>query len=121
MKILQSFFALFFFSLLPFTAMAEFEEGHEYRVLYNQPPVEKDAPLEVVEAEKLIPAMRKKAEQLLTAEQAARALKAIEAARLKTGGGFFVNRDGLIRTLLLFALAGGLWYWRRRKRKKAKR
>lgn len=49
MKKLQSFFALLFFSLLPFSAMAEFEEGHEYRVLYNQPPVEKDAPLEVVE------------------------------------------------------------------------
>lgn len=43
------------FSLLVFTAvysslaLAEFEEGHEYRVLYGQPPVEKDAPLEVVE------------------------------------------------------------------------
>jgi len=49
MKKLHSIGAFFLLAFLPFAAMAEFEEGHEYRVLYNQPPVEKDAALEVVE------------------------------------------------------------------------
>jgi thiol:disulfide interchange protein DsbA len=49
MKKLLSLGVLLLLTLFPFVAMAEFEEGHEYRVLYNQPPVEKDAPLEVVE------------------------------------------------------------------------
>ena len=49
MKKIHTIFAFFFIALLPLSAFAEFEEGHEYRVLYNQPPVEKGAPLEVVE------------------------------------------------------------------------
>jgi len=49
MKKIQVFGLFLLLALFPFLAQAEFEEGHEYRVLYNQPPVEKGAPLEVVE------------------------------------------------------------------------
>lgn len=49
MKKIQIFSLFLLLAFFPFMAMAEFEEGHEYRVLYNQPPVEKGAPLEVVE------------------------------------------------------------------------
>ena len=82
---------------------------HRIVVLTGHRGFRHETPLEVVEAERLIPAMRKKGEQLLTSEQAARALKGIEAGRLKTGGGFFVNRDALIRAFLLLVLAGGLY------------
>jgi len=49
MKKIQTISLFLLMAFFPFMAMAEFEEGHEYRVLYNQPPVEKGAPLEVVE------------------------------------------------------------------------
>ena len=49
MKKIQTFSLFLFMVFFPLLAMAEYEEGHEYRVLYNQPPVEKGAPLEVVE------------------------------------------------------------------------
>ena len=36
-------------ALVSVSAFAEFEEGHEYKLLDKQPPVAKDAPIEVVE------------------------------------------------------------------------
>lgn len=41
--------AMLFAFVFPAAVLAQFEEGHEYRVLYSQPPVDKNAPLEVVE------------------------------------------------------------------------
>lgn len=49
MKKIQVLGLFLIMAIFPLMAMAEFEEGREYRVLYNQPPVEKGAPLEVVE------------------------------------------------------------------------
>lgn len=49
---MKKFLAIFGFvlSVLVSTSVsAEFTEGHEYRLLDNQPPVAKDAPIEVVE------------------------------------------------------------------------
>lgn len=68
-----------------------------------------DPPPAVVAPDKLIRRMRSKGEHLLESEQAARALAGIEAARLKPGGGFFVDRVAILKGVLVLALLVGLY------------
>ena len=68
-----------------------------------------DMPDYVVTPEKLISSLRKKGQLLLSPEQAAQASSAIDAARLKPAGGFYVDRGLLVRVALLAVLAVGLY------------
>ena len=63
----------------------------------------------VVPAEKLIPYMRKRAEKLLTADQAGEVFKKLEQARLRPRFGFFVNPGLLLSFVLIIALFAGAW------------
>ncbi len=49
MKKILAVFGFMLLALVSVSAFAEFEEGHEYKLLDKQPPVAKDAPIEVVE------------------------------------------------------------------------
>ena len=49
MKKILAVFGFVLFSLVSVSAFAEFEEGHEYELLDQQPPVASDAAIEVVE------------------------------------------------------------------------
>lgn len=49
MKSFLATFGLFISLVIPTLAFAEFDEGIEYRLLSNQPPVAKDKPIEVTE------------------------------------------------------------------------
>lgn len=92
-------------SLLQFPGRA----FHRVVVMVGQKGFKHDMPPNVIEPEKLIACLRKKAEHVLTAEQAARALKGIESARIEPRSGFFVNRLTLLRLLLLALLGAGIY------------
>lgn len=82
---------------------------HRMVVLSGHKGFKDETPLAVVEPGQLVRLMRKRSEQLLDAEQAARALREIESARLNSRGGFFVDRVFLVRVALLAVLAGGIY------------
>lgn len=81
---------------------------HRVVVMSGQKGFKTEMPPNVVEPERLIRLMRKKAQQQLNAEQAARALKVIEEARQRPRGGFWVRPVTTLRLVLLVVLVGGL-------------
>ena len=81
---------------------------HRMVVMAGQKGFKTEMPPNVVEPERLIPLMRKKAQQQLTAEQAARALKGIEEARQRPRGGLWIRPVTTLRLVLLVVLVGGL-------------
>lgn len=82
---------------------------HRVVVMVGQSGFKTDMPPNVLEAEKLIRYMRKKGQHLLTAEQAARALKEIESARLEPRRGSAARRITLFRWALVLAFAAGIY------------
>ena len=83
---------------------------HRQVVLVGARGFKDQKPLNVVEPEKLIRYMRSKGEQRLDDEQAARALKGVEAGRVRQAGGLFANRSLIIRSLLVLLLLAGLYF-----------
>ena len=82
---------------------------HRQVVLVGAKGFRNKKPLNVVEPEKLIPYIRARAEQRLDDEQAARALKGIEAGRIRQAAGLFASRSLMIRILLVLLLLAGLY------------
>ena len=78
-------------------------------VMAGQKGFKTDMPQNVVEPEKLVRYMRKKAQHQLTSEQTARALKGIEAARLHKRGGVLIKPVFFLRMALLLLLIGGIF------------
>lgn len=66
-------------------------------------------PVNVVTAETLLPWMRRKARQTLTAEQADQAVRAINQAHLESPRGWLRKPLNLLRLSLLLALLAGSW------------
>ena len=81
---------------------------HRIVVMAGQKGFKTAMPPNVVEPERLIRFMRKKGQQQLTGEQAARALKGIESARLRPGGGLWVRPVTTLRLAVLLVLVAGL-------------
>ena len=78
-------------------------------VMAGQKGFKTDMPQKVVEPEQLVRYMRKKAQHQLTSEQAARALKGIESARLQQRGGVLIKPMALLRLALFLLLIGGMF------------
>jgi hypothetical protein len=82
---------------------------HSVVVFVGHGGFKKGTPPKVLPAEKLIPYMRKRAEKLLTPDQAGEALRKLEQARLRPRPGFFVNPGLLLSFILIVALFAGAW------------
>ena len=91
--------------LLDFPSLA----FHRQVVLVGARGFKDKKPLNVVEPEKLIRYMRTKGEQRLDEQQAAKALKGIEAGRVRQAAGLFANRSLIIRMFLVLLLLAGLY------------
>ena len=63
----------------------------------------------LVPAEQLIRYIRKKGTHVLEPEQADRALKAVEEARVNPAGSIRISRWNLLNVLLVFVLLAGIW------------
>ena len=68
------------------------------------------APHGVVEAERLIPTLRRIGQPLLSAEQAKEAVIAINNAHIAPRGGIFLHWTSLLRLLLLFVLLAAAYF-----------
>lgn len=82
---------------------------HPIVVMVGQKGFKTEMPGNLVEPEKLLAYMRKKAQPLLDAEQANRLLKAIEDARVRTDNGVRVSKWTLVRYMLFIALIAGVY------------
>jgi hypothetical protein len=82
---------------------------HRIVVLSGHKGLRTKAPDHLVPAEQLIRYIRKKGTYVLEPEQADRALKAIEQARVKPAGGVRIRRWNLLNALLVFVLLTGIW------------
>jgi restriction system protein len=82
---------------------------HSVVVIVGHGGFKKGVSTKVLPAEKLIPYMRKRAEKLLTADQAGEALTKLEQARQRPRPGFFVNPGLLLSFILVIALFAGAW------------
>jgi len=82
---------------------------HPIVVMVGQKGFKTPVPDKVVEPEKLIRYMRKKAHNLLDAEQTAKALRLIEESRIKPEREIAVGKWGLLRFALLLALVAGAY------------
>ena len=82
---------------------------HPVVVLTGHRGFRQRAPLNVLTAENLLPWIRRNARQILTAEQADHAVRAISEARLVTPGGWLRKPLSLLRLLLLLAVLVGSW------------
>lgn len=82
---------------------------HRVLVMVGQSGFKNDMPANVVEAEKLIRHMRMKGQQQLTGEQADRALKEIDSARIGSRHGHGNGRITLLRLALVLAFAAGIY------------
>lgn len=82
---------------------------HRVLVMVGQSGFKNDMPPNVVEAEKLIRHMRMKGQHQLTGEQADRALKEIESARVGSRHGHGNMRIMLLRLALVLAFAAGIY------------
>lgn len=83
---------------------------HRLVVLVGARGFKDQKPLNIVEPEKLIRYMRTKGEQRLDEQQAARALKGIEAGRVGQAAGLAAHRSLVIRVFLVFLLLAGLYF-----------
>jgi hypothetical protein len=82
---------------------------HPMVVLLGQKGFKTPMPANLLEPEKLIAYMRKKAQQLLDAEQANRVLLAIEDARIRPGDRMNLSKLTLLRLVLLITLIAGIY------------
>ena len=83
---------------------------HPMVVLVGQKGFKSAMPANVLPPEKLIAAIRKKAQHLLDAEQADRALVLIDSARLRPGGPAHFSKLSVIRFLLFITLMAGVFF-----------
>lgn len=82
---------------------------HRVVVLTGHRGMRTPAPGHLVPAEQLIRYIRKKGTHVLEPEQADRALKSIEEARVNPVGGVRISRWSLLNVLLVAVLLTGLW------------
>ncbi len=82
---------------------------HPIVVMVGQKGFKTGMPENVLEPEKLIRYMRKKAEHVLDSDQVIKALQMIETARIRPAREVPVSKWGLVRFLLLLALLGGVY------------
>ncbi len=82
---------------------------HRVLVMVGQSGFKNDIPPNVVDAEKLIRYMRRKGQHQLTGEQADRALKVIDSARIGSRHGHRNGRVTLLRLVLVLAFAAGVY------------
>lgn len=83
---------------------------HPMVVLVGQKGFKSAMPANVLPPEKLIAAIRKKAQHVLDAEQADRALVLIDSARLRPGGLAHFSKLSVIRFLLFITLMAGVFF-----------
>jgi restriction system protein len=91
--------------------LLDFPSGvfQRFVVMVGQKGFKDRMPENVLEPEKLIRNLRRRATQLLDADQAVRALKGLESARLKPRGGFFVSPRLILLGVLILVLLSGLY------------
>lgn len=82
---------------------------HRVVVLTGHKGMKAEAPDHLVPAEQLIRYIRKKGTHVLEPEQADRALKAVEEARVNRAGGLRISRWNLLNVLLVIVLLAGIW------------
>ena len=82
---------------------------HPIVVLLGQKGFKTQMPANLLQPENLISYMRKKAHQLLDAEQANRLLLAIEDARIRPDNRMYISKWTLLRFILLIALGAGVY------------
>jgi hypothetical protein len=82
---------------------------HRVVVLTGHKGIRTQAPEHLVPADQLIRYIRKKGTHVLEPEQADRALKGIEDARVNPAGGLRINRWNLLNALLVIVLLTGIW------------
>ena len=82
---------------------------HRVVVLTGHSGMRTPPPDHLVQAEQLIAYIRKKGTHLLEPEQADRALKAIQEARLDPAGGLRFNRWTVLNVSLICVLLAGIW------------
>ena len=83
---------------------------HRIVVLVGHKGVKTQMPLNVIQAEALMPYMRKKAIKLLDAEEANRLLKTIEEGSIRLGVTQGLSKQGLLKVLLWGLLIGGIYF-----------
>lgn len=82
---------------------------HRVVVLTGHKGMKTETPDHLVPAEQLIRYIRKKGTHVLEREQADRALKAVESARINPAGGLRISRWNLLNVLLVAVLLSGIW------------
>jgi restriction system protein len=83
---------------------------HALVVLVGLKGFRKPPPEQVVTAENLLAQLRRKAQPLLSPEQAEQATRAIEAGRIDRSGSRLARPVSLVRLLLLLLLLAGAWW-----------
>ena len=81
---------------------------HLVVVLSGQDKVSKDLPRQVLAADRLVPFVESKVEQLLTPEQADKVVEKLKESRL--GAGKSWSRTAVARLALGVAVIGGIWF-----------